>query len=283
MKRWIFWAAKLYPRSWRDRYGPEFEAFLEDLAPSWWDFWDVLWDALSLRGRAIVRPSLEACSGTGLISGNVSFRSAITLALLFHGVALTSVVALSSLSVAPLPPAARPTAPVPPPAPPPPTAITDPRVFASASLFSSLPFNPSGTYIAQGVGIRFFELPDIGKIDRLQEPIRRVWPGQALEGNIIRRVIPRFPPEVFGRQTVSVFLEYVIGTDGSVKVLRTLGPASFANAARTALEKWQYRPIQFQNRTIEVVSRLEVRFDGALAAKNELYPPRSRLSGAHQE
>ena len=42
-------------------------------------------------------------------------------------------------------------------------------------------------------------------------------------------------------------------------------PLQFAHAARSALEGWEYRPAKFENRLIEVVSRVEVRFDGPLA------------------
>jgi hypothetical protein len=37
MRRFILLLARLYPRSWRRRYGEEFEALLRDLNPRWWD------------------------------------------------------------------------------------------------------------------------------------------------------------------------------------------------------------------------------------------------------
>ena len=70
---------------------------------------------------------------------------------------------------------------------------------------------------------------------------------------------------VAGGPLISVSLEYVIGIDGSVRVLRSSGSALFEKAARTALEGWTYRPIRFEGHLIEVVSRVEVRFDAQLA------------------
>lgn len=42
-------AAALYPRAWRERYGAEFRALLDDLTPSLRDFWNVLGGALRMR------------------------------------------------------------------------------------------------------------------------------------------------------------------------------------------------------------------------------------------
>ena len=39
----------------------------------------------------------------------------------------------------------------------------------------------------------------------------------------------------------------------------------FDKAARAALERWAYRPIRFEGHLIEVVSRVEVRFNAELA------------------
>jgi hypothetical protein len=43
------------------------------------------------------------------------------------------------------------------------------------------------------------------------------------------------------------------------------GPALFDKAARAAIESWVYRPIRFEGHFIEVVSRVEVKFDAELA------------------
>jgi uncharacterized protein involved in exopolysaccharide biosynthesis len=49
MRRWIGLAAGLYPGSWRERYGEEFDALLEDLNPGWREFTDVLRGALKMQ------------------------------------------------------------------------------------------------------------------------------------------------------------------------------------------------------------------------------------------
>jgi ABC-type transporter Mla subunit MlaD len=49
MKRAMKLLARLYPSSWRERYGAEFEALLEDANPSAWHAIDVLWGALKMQ------------------------------------------------------------------------------------------------------------------------------------------------------------------------------------------------------------------------------------------
>ena len=49
MKRWIRWAARLYPAEWRMRYGAEFDVLLNDATLRWRDLADVI------RGAAIMR------------------------------------------------------------------------------------------------------------------------------------------------------------------------------------------------------------------------------------
>jgi hypothetical protein len=115
--------------------------------------------------------------------------------------------------------------------------------------------------VVDGVGINFLSLPDIGAIYRQGNSERRVWPGQALEGFIVRRVLPEYPRGTTSRGAVSVFVEYLITLDGSVKVLRTSGPTPFTIPAKAAIERWAYLPLWFENRRCEVLSRVEVRFD----------------------
>ena len=54
MKRLIRFLARLYPTRWRERYGEEFDALLEDSLPRWRDAWDVarLGVGLAARRRA---------------------------------------------------------------------------------------------------------------------------------------------------------------------------------------------------------------------------------------
>ena len=159
--------------------------------------------------------------------------------------------------------------PAPPPAPEAPPEVTDARVFPNAAtLYSSLPLrgatedNAIRVYVADGIGINFVSLPDIGATYRQGKTEWRVWPGQALESFLVRRVLPEYPRGASDPAAVSVFVEYLISQDGSVKVLRTSGPAPYDRAARSAVEQWVYRPLEYENRPCEVVSRVEVRFDG---------------------
>ena len=199
-------------------------------------------------------------------------RRLILLTSAIHAIFITAILLAPHGYLSPVPEITRPSEPLPPPAPPPPTAFSDPGVFPSngslySSIYSSLPASYSGSFIAAGVGLRFPELPDMGKIDPRQATMRRVWPGQQLEANIVRRVIPGFPEGATAGPPVSVFIEYLIGHDGSVKVLRSLGPAPYVVSARAALARWQYRPVRFQNQIIEVISRVEVRFDSERARR----------------
>ena len=163
-------------------------------------------------------------------------------------------------------------APIPPPVPDPPPQVTDARVFPDAlSLYSSLPLKMPAQgdtlplYVADGVGIKFLPLPDIGAAYRQGNAEWRVWPGQALESFIIRRALPEYPRGTNTRGAVSVFVEYLITRNGSVKVLRTSGPEPFRGTAQSAIERWVYRALEYENHPCEVVSRVEVRFDGEFA------------------
>jgi hypothetical protein len=49
MRRWIGWAAYLYPPAWRARYGAEFDALLDDANVRWRDLADVLRGALIMQ------------------------------------------------------------------------------------------------------------------------------------------------------------------------------------------------------------------------------------------
>jgi hypothetical protein len=52
MRRWIAWAARLYPRDWRERYGAEFDALLEDAPADWRQLWNVTRKALAMQFAA---------------------------------------------------------------------------------------------------------------------------------------------------------------------------------------------------------------------------------------
>ena len=75
MKRTMRFLARLYPSSWRKRYGAELDALLEDATPSVYDAFDIFWGALKMQmtrwsfGRIAL-----ACSVAGiLVATAVSF------------------------------------------------------------------------------------------------------------------------------------------------------------------------------------------------------------------
>ena len=63
MKRVLKWLARLYPSVWRNRYGAEFEALLDDRAPRLRDTFDVLLGALKMQMSTLsfVRITLASC------------------------------------------------------------------------------------------------------------------------------------------------------------------------------------------------------------------------------
>jgi hypothetical protein len=265
MRTLIRWAARLYPATWRHRYGAEFDALLDDISPSLGDLCDVFGNVLRVRATT----SIDACLVLAPVSP-MTLRLPVVVSLTAHGlmIALVLLAAWGHATTMPL----HVVAPLPPPAPDPPPQVTDARVFPNAStLYSSLPLRTPAQggvlplYVADGVGINFLSLPDIGATYRQGNAEWRVWPGQALESFIVRRVLPEYPRETDTHSAASVFVEYLITRDGSVKVLRTSGPAPFTGAAQWAVQSWVYRPLEYENRPCEVVSRLEVRFDSEFA------------------
>jgi Gram-negative bacterial TonB protein C-terminal len=265
MRTLIHWAARLYPATWRDRYAAEFDALLDDISPSLGDLCDVLGDVLRVRATT----SIDACLVLAPVSP-MNLRLPVVVSLTAHALMITLVLLAVWGHVTTMP--LHVVAPLPPPTPEPPPQVTDARVFPNAlTLYSSLPLKmpaPGGAlpvYVADGVGINFLPLPDIGATYRQGSAEWRVWPGQALESFMVRRVLPEYPRGTTARGAVSVFVEYLITQTGSVRVLRTSGPPPFAGAARSAIERWVYQPLEYENRPCEVVSRLEVRFDSEFA------------------
>lgn len=265
MRTLIRWAARLYPQTWRDRYAAEFDALLDDISPSLGDLCNVLGDVLRVRATTSTDACLMLASGP-----RMTLRLPVVVSLTAHAVMITILLAAAFGQVTPMLLHVV-AAPLPPPTPDPPPQVTDARVFPNAlTLYSSLPLMPTKgdvlrLYVADGVGINFLSLPDIGATYRQGSDEWRVWPGQALEGFIVRRVLPEYPRGTNTRGAVSVFVEYLITRGGSVKVLRTSGPAPFSSAAHSAIEQWVYRPLEYENRRCEVLSRVEVRFDSEFA------------------
>ena len=265
MKTLIRWAAKLYPATWRNRYAAEFDALLDDISPRLGDVFDVVGDVLRARTTTPVDAHLVLAPVS-----QMTMRLPVVISLTSHALMITFIL-WAVFSVTPMPLRLE-LAPLPPPTPEAPPLVTDARVFPNAStLYSTLPLkmadreNTLRVYVADGVGINFLSLPDIGAVYRQGNVERRVWPGQALEGFIVRRVLPEYPHRINIGGSDSVIVEYLVARDGSVRVLRTLGSPPFTNAAQSAIEQWVYQPLKYENRSCEVISRVEVKFDGEFA------------------
>ena len=52
MRWWIAFGARLYPRRWRARYGPEFDALMEDVEPDWRELANVWGGALKMQMKS---------------------------------------------------------------------------------------------------------------------------------------------------------------------------------------------------------------------------------------
>ena len=76
MKCAIRWAASLYPRAWRERYGVEFQALLDDVGGSWREVFNVLGGAIQMRlfqtRSTLAVVTLLATSGA-IVAGAISF------------------------------------------------------------------------------------------------------------------------------------------------------------------------------------------------------------------
>ena len=74
MRNLIRFAAWLYPPSWRQRYGVEFAALLEDVRPGWRDLLNVLKGALAMQIRNFGVIAAGFALAGALVAGLVSWR-----------------------------------------------------------------------------------------------------------------------------------------------------------------------------------------------------------------
>jgi hypothetical protein len=75
MKRLFRLAVQLYPSSWRQRYGSEFEALLDDLKPGWCELFDVITGAVTMQTKTLgAIPVVCALVGAG-VGGMIALRT----------------------------------------------------------------------------------------------------------------------------------------------------------------------------------------------------------------
>jgi hypothetical protein len=80
MKKLLRLAARLYPGAWRDRYGVEFQALLDEINPGWLDIVDVLNGGLQMHLRRLHPAVVTAAVGiagavvAGVVAANTADR-----------------------------------------------------------------------------------------------------------------------------------------------------------------------------------------------------------------
>jgi protein TonB len=83
-----------------------------------------------------------------------------------------------------------------------------------------------------------------------------------MEGNLIHRVQPQYPPlAVQTRTQGTVVLRAVISRDGNIENLRLQsGPPMLVNSAIDAVRQWHYRPYYLNHEAVEVETQITVNF-----------------------
>jgi protein TonB len=83
-----------------------------------------------------------------------------------------------------------------------------------------------------------------------------------MEGNLIRRVQPEYPPLArSARIQGQVVLAAIISKEGTIENLRVLeGHPMLVRAAIDAVSQWRYRPYILNNEPVEVETRITVNF-----------------------
>lgn len=83
-----------------------------------------------------------------------------------------------------------------------------------------------------------------------------------MEGNIVHRVEPVYPPEARRAHTQGdVILQATIGKDGRVHDVKAIsGPPELIEASIGAIQQWRYRPYLLQGNPVEVETTIKVQF-----------------------
>ncbi len=142
------------------------------------------------------------------------------------------------------------------------TTYTGPDVPAAPTV----PFTASGMGVDHGVGVGsstaitdLFSTP----VMPFSAPSIRTRPvSRWMEGNLIRRVQPSYPP--LARSTGiqgSVLLLALIGRDGTIRKVQVVnGHPLLVKAAVDAVSQWLYRPYYLNDQAVEVETQVTVNF-----------------------
>jgi protein TonB len=146
-----------------------------------------------------------------------------------------------------------------------------PAVVANISEEPKPPqLGPSGPYVPGGTGtgdprgvlygIGNTINPAVAPAAKPTAPAVRV--SHMMEGNLIRRVQPAYPPLArSARIQGQVVLAAVISKEGMIENLRVLeGHPMLVRAALDAVGQWRYRPYILNNEPVEVETRITVNF-----------------------
>ena len=143
-----------------------------------------------------------------------------------------------------------------------------PRVITSDDGPIAQPTGPVGIYTGPSVGTGpELQLPIYGTrvVPSIAPPPtakREFKTSSMLEGSLIRRVQPLYPPLArAARIQGSVVLAAVISKDGSMEGLKLIsGHPMLMQAAVQAVSQWRYRPYILNGEAIEVETQITVNF-----------------------
>jgi periplasmic protein TonB len=93
-------------------------------------------------------------------------------------------------------------------------------------------------------------------------PLRPMRVSEVMEGNLIHRIEPQYPPIAKQiRLEGSVILKAIISREGNIERLEVAsGPGVLALAAKEAVGQWKYRPYLLNGEPIEVETEITVNF-----------------------
>jgi protein TonB len=131
------------------------------------------------------------------------------------------------------------------------------------------PVDVKGLGIADGTSNRWSENPILNSIANSTSnfalpptPTRQTRVSRMMEGNLIQRVQPLYPPlakqaHIQGR----VILRAVISRNGMIENLQVLsGHPMLVQAAIDAVKQWRYRPYSLNGEPVEVETQVTVNF-----------------------
>jgi protein TonB len=86
--------------------------------------------------------------------------------------------------------------------------------------------------------------------------------GQVQAANLIKRVVPQYPPLAKqARISGQVRFTAIIGKDGTIQNLQLVsGHPLLVAAARDAVTQWIYKPTLLNNEPVEVITQIDVNF-----------------------